>query len=75
MIIREKILQQQGRPFRFNHITVQNRHACFMGYSLYELALQKLNTLRPKQNGRNFTDDILNAFSRNDLYAFRLTFH
>ena len=33
------------------------------------------NTLRTRQNGRHFTDDIFNAFSWMKMYDFRLRFH
>ena len=37
--------------------------------------LQPLNTLRPRQNGPHFPDDISNAFSWMKMYELRLKFH
>ena len=34
-----------------------------------------VNTLRPRQNGRHFADDILSAFSWMKMFEFRLKFH
>ena len=34
-----------------------------------------LNTLRPRQDGRYFADDVLNAFSSMKMFEFRLKFH
>ena len=34
-----------------------------------------INTLRPRQNGRHFADDILNAFSWMKMFEYRLKFH
>ena len=38
-------------------------------------AFYMFNTLRPRQNGRHFADDIFNAFSGMKIYNFRLKFH
>ena len=34
-----------------------------------------LNTLRPKQNGRHFTDDTFKRIFLNEMFEFRLKFH
>ena len=33
------------------------------------------STLRPRQNGRHFPEDILNGFSWTKMYEFRIKFH
>ena len=35
----------------------------------------EINTLRPRQNGRHFSDNISNAFSWMNIFKFRLKFH
>ena len=52
----------------------------YMPHSIWQLitwSLDKmcLNTLRPRQNGRHFADDISKYIFRKQIYEFRLIFH
>ena len=47
----------------------------FKGIFVNENVWIWLNTLRPRQNGRRFADDLSNAFSWMKMLEFRLSFH
>ena len=46
---------------------------CFLGFKIKPNV--DINSLRPRQDGRHFPDDISNAFSWMKMHKFRLIFH